>query len=193
MSITASDLEALLLPSLAPCVHFTGVCAGKARWEPEGGHVPRGYIGSGKADCVDLVIVTAEPGDPSDDESYAGSGEAILRKVLALGIDALSRDTVRRGGRTAPFHRNLRKILDACWPGLALSEQVTKTWIISAVLCSARRSGDTIPPAVADTCGATYLAPQLKPRSRLHTCTRAQGCEEAKKMRLSCKSPGPTP
>jgi len=153
----------VLLPSLGPCGHFSGACRGYARWQPDKGHVPRSYIGAWAGERnVQLVIVTAEPGEPSDGEGYSADGGSMMQEILAFQMSALTAYIVRHRGRPAPFHRNMRFILDACWPGSSLSEQLKKTWITAAVLCSAHKSGGPIPAQIEATCANTYLLPQLK-------------------------------
>nr|WP_162252385.1 hypothetical protein [Caulobacter sp. Root655] len=73
----------------------------------------------------------------------------------------LETDSLRRSGRPAPFHRNLRKILDLCWPNETLTEQLEKTWITDAVLCSAKFSGGPIDKVVENVCVTNYLARQI--------------------------------
>jgi hypothetical protein len=66
--LPCEPLVAILTPALRPCAGFAGPCA-SARWAPEGGHVPRGFVGAfGTREDLKLIIVTAEPGDPRPGE-----------------------------------------------------------------------------------------------------------------------------
>src|SRR5262245_5174835 len=122
----------ILEAALQPCPAFAGVCSAM-RWNPRAGHVPRGFAGAlGGLDEVRLVLVTAEPGDPHAHESYNpdGSPRAILEESASYVYGAL-RDS------TDLFHRNLRYILNLCWPGEALNDQLRRAWLTDTVLCSA--------------------------------------------------------
>jgi hypothetical protein len=59
------------------------------------------------------------------------------------------------------FHRNVRYILDQCWPGVPFSEQMRRTWITESTLCSARKEGGSIPASVHRFCVDSYLSKQL--------------------------------
>ena len=160
------ELFDILRPSLAPCEGFSeaGTCT-KMRWKPECGHIPRGWIGAATPDLngIRLVLITAEPGDPGDGECYDGlSSEEMFEAYHQFGYGALSYNNLSRGGRPASFHENLRRILDLCWPGDSLDEQLAKTWITPAVLCSAARSGGRVPAAVEHACADRFLLPQLR-------------------------------
>jgi hypothetical protein len=90
------------------------------------GHVPRGFYGAlDTISEVKLVLVTAEPGDPYPGQNYEADGTADSR------LDSLCRSTWEffAHGKDL-FHRNLRRILDLCWPGLSFREQMCKTWMI---------------------------------------------------------------
>ena len=76
-------LSRILIEAYRPCVNF-GVCR-EAKWDPPGGHAPRGYLGGcGPASAIELVMVFAEPGHPHIDESYDpnASPEAMMRQTL---------------------------------------------------------------------------------------------------------------
>lgn len=110
---------------------------------------------------VRLILVTAEPGDPADGDSYSGSPVEMLSSSVKSFYKYMEADSLRRNGRGSPFHRNLKDILDLCWPGLSLREQLHVTWYTNAVLCSALVSGGKVPKIIEDTCVTTYLAKQL--------------------------------
>ena len=155
-------LHATLLPALAPCPNFQGVCR-SCKWCPKNGYIPRGFGGGyGTLDQIWLVIVTAEPGDPGSGESYSGTAEEMLNARLYLFKKFIQTDALARNGRKAPFHRNLRSILDLCWPGMSLDRQLASTWITNAVLCSARKSGGTVSRKIENACVSTYLKRQLQ-------------------------------
>lgn len=160
----AADLMQVLLPAFSPCPSFSQDCRDYARWDPACGHIPRGWIGAPEhARDVRLVLVTAEPGDPADGEIYhrldaQQSAERYHRTAYA----ALVADSMRRGGRPTPFHVSLRRILDECWPALPIEEQMRRTWVTPAVLCSATPSGNDVPRAAETACGTRYLVRQLE-------------------------------
>lgn len=120
------------------------------RLDPANGHVPRGFWGAlGKLRDVELVLVFAEPGDPLPGESHTGIESAMEFSLACL-----------RTGAT-PFHKNTRRILNLCFPGQSLDEQLRKTWRTNSVLCSAKRESGSVLPAVEDICMRTYLRGQL--------------------------------
>jgi hypothetical protein len=64
------ELEKVLLPAYAPYPEFNRACS-EMRWYPSAGHVPRGFLGATrKLSEVELVLVSAEPGDPCDGDNY---------------------------------------------------------------------------------------------------------------------------
>jgi hypothetical protein len=161
-SMPENELIELLLPAYAPCRRFNEACAGACNWFPEKGLVPCGFGGAtGGIGDVALVIVTAEPGDPPDGAGYTGGPEQMLLNSLRVFHDAMLHGGVERGGRLAPFHRNLRHILDCFWPNEPLEEQLRKTWTTNTVLCPAQVSGGPHFRQVEAICMADYLAPQL--------------------------------
>jgi hypothetical protein len=150
------ELRELLLPAYAPCANFAGACEGVARWEPAAGFVPRGYLGAlGSLDEVELVLVVAEPGDPLPGERYEGTAPAEFLDQCA--------ETVYRifDRRRDLFHRNIRWILDLCFPDLVFSQQLRRTWITESYLCSAQREGGHVAVASSSKCAHDYLLPQL--------------------------------
>jgi hypothetical protein len=146
---TKNQLLKVIQPAYGPCPHFRGVCK-KMRWDPSNGHVPRGFWGAlGNIRDVELVLVFAEPGDPLPGESHTGIESAMEFSLACL-----------RTGAT-PFHRNVRHILNLCFPGQSLDEQLRRTWRTNSVLCSAERESGPVLRAVEDTCMKTYLRAQL--------------------------------
>ena len=150
----APELREALIPAYAPCPAFAGGCS-SMRWDPARGHVPRGFCGAtGNVHDVGLVMVVAEPGDPHDHESHQGTPGSILDSAYSYAHDSFS------NGRDA-FHKNVRTVMDLCWPGLSYDEQMRRTWITESVLCSADRECGPVPPAVERECRKRYLERQL--------------------------------
>ena len=144
-----SRILAILKPAYR-CPEFDGVCS-TMRWDPQQGHVPRGFVGAaGDPSEVELVLVTAEPGDPHREEKHTG-----LESALGYATQVL------RDGRDL-YHRNLRSIIDCCWPGMSFEHQQRKFWLTDSVLCSAISEGGRVDRQIALTCGRRYLLAQLK-------------------------------
>ena len=152
------ELKRILEPALLPCRHFAGPCAGIALWDPPHGHVPRGFTGAlRRLEDIDLVLVVAEPGDPLPGESHPSKGgpQAIMADVAGYAYEQIAKPTNL-------FHRNLRKILDSCWPGMPLIHQMARTWLAESYLCSARTEGGAVPAVSARVCARDYLKPQVE-------------------------------
>jgi hypothetical protein len=144
------SLGKLLAPAYAPCSAFAGNCR-EMRWNPAQGHVPRGFLGAaGTLKDIELVLVFAEPGDPHDGEIHEGLATAYQYATYAF-----------KTGKDQ-FHRNVRAILDACWPGAAFDEQMKKVWMMESVLCSATKECGPVSAVAASECGRRYLAAQLE-------------------------------
>src|SRR3954452_23726769 len=96
---------------------------------------------------VRLVLVSAEPGDPFDGESYAtdGTPQDYLRSVCVSNADHLRHSSDQ-------YMRNLRRILDMAWPGADLQEQLRKTWVTNSVLCSAPVESGKVPRHIEQHC-----------------------------------------
>jgi uracil-DNA glycosylase len=126
------------------------------RWAPAQGHVPRGFCGgTARAEDVRLVLVAAEPGDPHRGETHPqGPPDAALESAwkYAYGCYRDRRDL---------FHRNIRRILDLCFPGMPFDEQMRITWMTESVLCSAAREGGSVPRTAAAECRRRYLEREL--------------------------------
>jgi hypothetical protein len=140
-----AELRELFLPAYAPCTHFCGACKGAARWDPGKGHVPRGFVGAlGLLQELELVLVAAEPGNPLPGEQYEGADPGDY-------LDQCAEKAYRIfDQRRDQYHRNIRGILDACFPDLAFSHQMRRTWITSLVRRDAALSHDGRgPPAFA--------------------------------------------
>lgn len=145
----------LLLQAYEPCGAFTAACR-TMRWAPASGHVPRGFCGAtGHLHEVELVLVCAEPGDPHSQESHGGASPLeLLQSAYAYAYMCL-RD------RKDLFHRNIRHILDTCFPNQAFDDQLRRVWITDSVKCSARKEGGSVPVAVARECRDRFLVREL--------------------------------
>ena len=145
-----SSLAQVLAPAYGPCPGFAGPCK-KLRWDPKRGHVPRGFLGAaGSLKEIELVLVFAEPGDPHSGESHDGLNSAYKYATNAF---ATGKDKI---------HKNVCRILKACWPDLSFEEQLKKVWMTESVLCSAKKEGGYVPVAIEQECGTRYLFPQLR-------------------------------
>ncbi len=164
--MTCTELVNILTPALSPCINFSGVCKDDATWDPKAGHIPRGFGGANNRACaVKLILVTAEPGSPSDGESYSeGDPEVMLRQHIEFFERIFREDGLRRGGRHAPFHSGLRTILDLCWPEpeMGLEEKLSLTWFTNAVKCPAATSGGKIPRGIEETCVSSYVKREIE-------------------------------
>lgn len=103
-----------------------------------------------------MVLVCAEPGDPHGAESHSGDGspEGCFASVNAYAWNCFA------NGKDL-FHRNVRELLNICWPGLSFDAQMRKTWITDSVLCSAKKEGGPVPSRIERECATRYLIPQL--------------------------------
>lgn len=150
--LPCEEVVRVLEAAYRPCLHFANACE-SMRWNPRGGHVPRGFVGAlGKPQDVRVSLVSAEPGDPDPREIHDES--ASTRELLAT-LCAQAYRYVEQGYDL--FHRNLRTILDECLPGTAFREQMHYAWITTSVLCSASREGARVPSRVSATCASSYL------------------------------------
>ncbi len=144
------SLADLLAPAYAPCEAFSGKCR-EMRWNPAQGHVPRGFLGAaGTLKEIELVLVFAEPGDPHEGETHEGLASAY--NYATFGFET---------GKDQ-FHRNVRAILDSCWPELSFRQQMKKVWMTESVLCSTKKEGGAVSAAVTGECGKRYLKKQLE-------------------------------
>lgn len=149
-------LKTLLQEAYAPCPAFAGVCE-QMRWIPEQGHVPRGFCGAtGSLEDVRLVLVCAEPGDPHVSEAYPEHGTP--DEQFASSYEYVC--NCLRDGKDV-FHRNIRLIMDDCFPGLTFDEQLRYVWLTDSVKCSASREGGNIPVATARECCSRYLEREI--------------------------------
>ena len=109
--------------------------------------IPRG-VGNYRAGRT-CTRVFAEPSDPHSNESHTGLSSAYEYSAF----------TFETG--TDQFHRNVKSILNACWPQIPYGEQMRKIWMTESVLCSGLAEGGRVRRAASVECGMRYLLPQL--------------------------------
>lgn len=128
---------------------------------PNKGKTPAGFGGArAKLGDIRLIVVTAEPGDAV--KQICGTPAERLEAQIATFEEFFEHDSLRRNGRRAPFHKNLRYIVELCWPGKSLDQVLRLTWFTNTVLCPAPKSGGVIKEEIERTCGQTYLNRQLE-------------------------------
>jgi len=150
------ELTEVLLPAYKPCESFGTICR-TMRWEPKKGYVPRGFCGAiGRVDQVELVLITAEPGDPHPNESHPAYSKPddLFARTAQYSYQCFET------GKDL-FHRNVRYIMNMCWPNLTFEEQMRRTWITESVLCSAPKEGGSVSSVVSNQCENRYLEKQL--------------------------------
>ena len=143
------ELLTIIEPAYAPCRNFADACSSLV-WAPHKGQVPRGFLGAtGSLREVELVLVFAEPGDPHDEEKHESMDTSLdyTYRCMKLGTDQ--------------FHRNVRHILNLCFPEDSFDSQLCKTWMTESLLCSAPKEGGSVKASSWRACAACYLKPQL--------------------------------
>lgn len=123
-------LSELLRAAYLPCSNF-GVCA-EARWAPESGHIPRGFLGAtGALEDVELVMVFAEPGHPHPGEIYDSTDnpDTLLENGMHHAYESFANGTDL-------FHRNVRWFMGQLYPDLTFDEQLRYVWLTDGRLCS---------------------------------------------------------
>ena len=152
-----NDVLRLLQPAYEPCTSFQGGACAQNTWDPEAGHVPRGFCGAiGRAEEIRLILVCAEPGDPHPTENHASDGTST---GMLGSVSRYAWECVRSGNDR--FHKNLRTILNLCWPDTDFETQMRWTWITDSVLCSAKREGGRFPVRIERECAKRFLVPQI--------------------------------
>jgi hypothetical protein len=143
-------IRSILSAAYDPCSAFKNTCA-KMRWEPQSGHVPRGFVGAiGDLSEVQLVLIFAEPGDPQDGEVHTG-----FKSAFDYAYHCFE-------SRKNYFHKNVRDILELCWPKKPFKYQMRHVWLTESVLCSAEQEGGNVNASIARKCVQRYLVPQLE-------------------------------
>lgn len=130
------------------------------------GYIPRGFCGAtGRAHDVALVLVIAEPGNHREPAPYekAQPPEKWIADS-ADGVAGVLRSIDDGQEQVSRFHRNLRYILNECWPQYRddLGAQLKRTWLTNAVLCSADSACGAIPKEQELHCARTFLKGQLE-------------------------------
>lgn len=144
------QIRSILSKAYDPCPALKNTCV-KMRWEPHWGHVPRGYFGAlGGLSEVQLVLVFAEPGNP-----HSGEGHIGIDSAFSYAYDCF------KSGKNQ-FHRNVRFILDLCWPNESFENQMHHVWLTESVLCSAKQEGGHVGTSIGRDCVQRYLVPQLE-------------------------------
>ncbi len=147
-------LKEILLPAYQ-CVGFTGTCTSLMQWAPHLGHVPRGFYGAtGDLEEVTLVLVLAEPGNPSPDPGPEECYSDVDSAFAFTGHCFLT-----AGGQG---HENVRNLICRCFPGLSLVNAMRKVWITESVLCSAPSPGATVGVDIERFCAERFLLSQLR-------------------------------
>ena len=147
-------LKEVLKPAYR-CVGFDSTCDPPMRWTPHSGHVPRGFYGAtGDLEEVRLVLVLAEPGDPSPNP-----GPEECYEDVESAFDFTGRCFLTAGGQG---HENVRNLIYRCFPGLSLVDAMREVWITESVLCSAPSPGATVGADIERFCAERYLLDQLR-------------------------------
>jgi len=144
-------IKAILSSSYKPCEGFDSECKGEMRWDPSNGHAPRGFCGAeGELENIEVIFVFAEPGDPLAEESHPSIDAAIscARDFFEKGIDVM--------------HKNVRFVMELCWPGMTFDEQMKKCLFTESVLCSAAVESGPISRNIEKECVRRYFFPLLK-------------------------------
>jgi len=171
-----------ILKSAYQCSAISTTCS-CVRYAPQNGLLPRGYTGAfGHVSDVKLVICLAEPGEPDPDEFYDVklTPEKLIDDIAKRVAQAYSENC-------SPFHRNVRRVLDYCWPQLSFDDQLKFTWITEATLCSAQKTTGPVPRRVENECAVRYLKPQLALFS--HAFVIALGKKAERRLELIDRKP----
>ncbi len=156
-----AKLISVLKRAYAPrCPHFSshgGSCP-ESTWEPQCGHVPRGFLGAtGALEEVRVVMVLAEPGNPQHSEEYDSNldSEGMLKSTVKFVHQCYDR-------RCGKLHSHARWFLDCLYPKLEFEEQLRRVWITESRLCSLNESAGQGRLELYWRCEDHYLAEQLK-------------------------------
>jgi hypothetical protein len=127
------------------------------RYEPTHGLFPRGYAGAtGALSDIALILVIAEPGEPPP----TATPQPVAHPNEVVNIIGTNVGNAFEKGKS-PFHRNVRYLIDQCWPGMSYAEQMRRTWITEGVMCSAAETMGPVPKVVEKECATRYLSKQL--------------------------------
>ena len=153
MKLPNEQLVSVMLDAYRPCSNFC-TCR-EAQWNPECGHIPRGFLGAtSDPEEVELVMVFSEPGRPHDDERYDRQvGE---RRLLHSAVQHTYRCFK---SPVDPFHKNVRWFMSEVFPDRTFDEQLRRVWLTEGRLCSIdNETGQTRDR----TCASRYLVQQIK-------------------------------
>ena len=152
MELPNEQIRSVMLDAYRPCRNF-GKCR-EAKWDPEHGQLPRGFLGAtGEPEDVEVVMVFGEPGRPHDGEVYdAHSGpESLLRSGMQYTYNC------HQSGKDQ-FHKNVRWFMSEIYPGLTFDQQLRRVWLTEGRLCSIdNETGST----TDRTCASNYLVRQI--------------------------------
>ena len=144
-----------------------------SKWEPETGHIPRGFLGAtGTVKDVQVVMVLAEPGRPQDCERYEDGLDPV--EVVKRSVQFVY-DCYRR--KRDHIHCYTRQFLDRLYPELSFEQQLKHVWITETRLCSLETPGEQVPRRYYEFCEDKYLARQLELLS--HATIIAFGTQKA--------------
>lgn len=153
MELPNEQIRSVMLDAYRPCRNF-GKCR-EAKWDPEHGQLPRGFLGAtGEPEDVEVVMVFAEPGHPHDGEGYdAHSGpESLLRSGMRYTYNCYQSGTDQ-------IHKNVRWFMSEIYPGLTFDQQLRRVWLTEGRLCSIdKKTGST----TDRTCASNHLVHQIK-------------------------------
>jgi hypothetical protein len=100
-----------------------------------------------------LVLVSAQPGSPYEGERHDGHNSPHEYANSAYGYSTRVLLDSKK-----PFQRNVRHLLDLCWPDTPFDKQLRAVWLTQSVLCTPRKQ---VSRRVCETCGERYLRAQL--------------------------------
>ncbi len=158
MATPHKKLVEILQRSYCPCPEFEGACKGTAKWKPDCGQIPRGFVGALRSlEEVRIVIIMDRPSNPFPHERYTNVDQ--LEQTTRFAFQCYQDGTDRE------FHTNLTYFLNLVFPEYQndLNSQLRKTWVTNSYLCSTpKHQGKRVPPDAWKACVDRYLARQLE-------------------------------
>ena len=131
---------------------------------------------------IELILITAEPGDPYPWQQYSYETQPmnVIDKLCREAYNYISQPPDQ-------FHRNLRKLLDICFPNLSFYNQMKKAWITDSVLCSDITEGASVPKDICLLCGNTYLRKQLSIMNHAKiVALGGKAAQRLKRLKINC-------
>jgi len=125
----APELVNILVPAFLPCTGLEAECS-QAKWDPKNGHIPRGFTGAeASLNDIQVILVTAEPGDPHPKEFYPENEkpQQLMEKTSRYTYECLE-------SNKDLFHRNVRYFINLIYPTMPFYEQMRRVWITDAYL-----------------------------------------------------------